>query len=263
MTVYADILFLVDASMDLVALWLCARLLHRSVRTFRMCASACFGGVGSVAALFLPSYGLWTLALGLALSAGMTAIAFGFAHGRSFLTTWIALWGTGALIGGVMTMLMRLGEPVYGAVGSYPFFCAATVGICAFCLRLWRRKRDNRTANLHIRHGDWQTDVTALVDSGSLVTDPVSGTPVVFLTASAAPGFPILDMHRLDGCPPSLARAIRVIPIVTVHGESMAVGFLADEVTVDGVARRAVVVVEHSAGYGDCGALCPASLCGS
>lgn len=262
MTVYADILFLVDASMDFVALWLCARLLHRPVRTFRMCASACFGGVGSVAALVLPAYGLWTLLFGLALSAGMTGIAFGFQRGRLFITAWLTLWGTGALIGGVMTLLMRLGEPVYVSPGTYPAFCAATVGICALCLRLWRCKRDECTARLHIRHGDWQADVTALVDSGNLVVDPVSGTPVVFLTAAAAPDFPVLDIHHLDACPPSLTRAVRVVPTQTIHGERLLTGFLAEEVTVDGIARRAVIVVENSSGYGDCGALCPASLCG-
>ena len=52
MTVYADILFLVDASMDLVVLWLCARLFHRELTTGRLLGSAAIGGLGSVGLLF-------------------------------------------------------------------------------------------------------------------------------------------------------------------------------------------------------------------
>ena len=40
MTVYADILFLVDASMDLVALWLCARLIYRSYNALKPACKA-------------------------------------------------------------------------------------------------------------------------------------------------------------------------------------------------------------------------------
>ena len=46
MTVYADILFLVDASMDLVVLWLCARLFHRELTTGRLLGTAVFAGSG-------------------------------------------------------------------------------------------------------------------------------------------------------------------------------------------------------------------------
>ena len=56
MTVYADILFLVDASMDLVVLWLCARLFHRELTTGRLLGSAAIGGLGSVGLLCVPDY---------------------------------------------------------------------------------------------------------------------------------------------------------------------------------------------------------------
>ena len=124
MTVYADILFLVDASMDLVVLWLCARLFHRGITTGRLLVSAAVGGLGSVGLLFLPERGWLILCTGLLLSAGMTLVSFGYGTARRFVTMWIAVWGCGALLGGVMTMLMRLGKPVYTAAGggSYPLF---------------------------------------------------------------------------------------------------------------------------------------------
>lgn len=266
MTVYADILFLVDASMDLVVLWLCARLFHRGITTGRLLVSAAVGGLGSVGLLFLPERGWLILCTGLLLSAGMTLVSFGYGTARRFVTMWIAVWGCGALLGGVMTMLMRLGKPVYTAAGggSYPLFYTATIGLCAVCLRLWRRKRTERTARLHIRHGDWQTEVTALVDSGNLVTDPISGIPVIFLSADSAPDFPVTSDWLLGrDCPECFLRSMRVIPTRTIDGTGCVGGFVAEECTVNGMARRAVIVVERRGEYGDCGALCPASLCGT
>lgn len=263
MTVYADILFLVDASMDLVAVWLCARLLHRSVTIPRLLLASAAGGVGSVILLFMPQSAAITFCGGVLISSAMTVLAFGRQKRRLFFILWITLWGCATLLGGLLTMLMRLGQPVYAAAGSasYPLFYGAAFGICTLCMRFWRQKRYVRTAKLHIRHGSWQADVEALVDTGNLVVDPCSGTPVVFLAASSAPDFPISDMLRLEDCPAWFARTIRIIPTKTIHGERSMTGFLAEECIVNGIARRAVVVVERSADYGSCGALCPASLC--
>ena len=56
---------------------------------------------------------------------------------------------------------------------------------------------------------------------------------------------------------------MRVIPTRTIDGTGCVGGFVAEECTVNGMARRAVIVVERRGEYGDCGALCPASLCGT
>lgn len=262
MIVYADILFLVDASMDIASLWLCARLFHRRCTTWRMLAAATVGGLGSVLLLFLPYSGTGIFLFGIFLSAAITGIAFGY---KNFIPVWSAVWGTGTLMGGVMTLLMRLGQPVYVASDftDYSILYAVAVGICCAFIRLWRGKRTTSTARLYIRHGEWHTDVVSLVDSGNLATDPLSGVPVVFVSASCAPDFPLVDSLMSSECPAWLRKTLRIIPLRTLQGEGCVTGFLAEECIVDGKSCRAVVVIERvgAQNYGGYGALCPASLC--
>ena len=52
MTVYADVLFLVNFSLDYVSLYLTSRLMSLPTRTWRLCVGAAVGAVYAVCALF-------------------------------------------------------------------------------------------------------------------------------------------------------------------------------------------------------------------
>ena len=51
--VYADLLFLVNFSMDFLCYYLCARLLRRPLSLWRGIAASALGGIYAVAVLFL------------------------------------------------------------------------------------------------------------------------------------------------------------------------------------------------------------------
>ena len=74
MDVYADLLFLVNFSMDFLCLYLSVKLLHLPRARWRMLLAAALGGVYSVVALLL-SVGSWlALALDLGVCFGMCAL---------------------------------------------------------------------------------------------------------------------------------------------------------------------------------------------
>ena len=52
--IYGDTLFLVNSSMDFLALFLTCRILYRRLRVLPMVFAAVLGGIYGVAALFLP-----------------------------------------------------------------------------------------------------------------------------------------------------------------------------------------------------------------
>ena len=70
----------------------------------------------------------------------------------------------------------------------------------------------------------------ALVDSGNLCRDPISGKPVIFIDPASSRALIGVDGHR--PMPLALARRFRLIPIETVGGRRMQAAYLPDRVTV-------------------------------
>ena len=62
--VYADLLFLIDFSMDLLTLYIVSKVLRRRISLLRMVSAAAMGGVYSVATLSLPK-GVFSMLFGL------------------------------------------------------------------------------------------------------------------------------------------------------------------------------------------------------
>jgi stage II sporulation protein GA (sporulation sigma-E factor processing peptidase) len=82
--VYADLLFLVNFSMDFLCLFVSARLLRREVRMWRLLLSASAGGVYSVVLLFIPLVGFYAVLLDLGFCALMCVLAYGVKNGGAF-----------------------------------------------------------------------------------------------------------------------------------------------------------------------------------
>jgi len=263
MVVYADILFLIDSSMDFLTLFLCGKCTHRRMSVPRLCLGAGLGAAGSVLLLFLPQHRILTLLSGILLSCLMTAAAFGLMNTpMAFVRQCILVWGCGALAGGILTMIMSLGMPVYEAIPenhTYPSIFLGTTVICILFVRLFTFRRHIQTVDICIRRGYRSVVVRALTDSGNLMTDPLSGRPVLLVSSA------VLD--QLYSSVRDIAEAakkyrVRIIPSTSAGGEKILYGVLPDSVIINGTEKDTVLVVEDVSAehYGGFGALCPLSL---
>ena len=108
-TLYGDVLFLVNFSMDFLTLYITALILHRSVKKRRFVLSAAIGGVYGVAACFMGGALIFRIAVNIAVSVLMCCIVFG----EKPLAPCALFYGTGCLLGGVMTA-------VFGMIDSIP-----------------------------------------------------------------------------------------------------------------------------------------------
>ena len=88
-TVYADLLFLVNAGMDCLCLCMTARLLHRRLRVWRLLAGTVLGGIYAVVALLLPFGEAASLAADVGVCFAMCALTFGLQEGRGW--QWVQL----------------------------------------------------------------------------------------------------------------------------------------------------------------------------
>lgn len=254
MTVYADVLFLVNFSMDLLTLVLASRITHKAVSRVRLLMSGTFGGISGTILSVWELGGFTGAVLNLLIMTIMTLLAFGIKG--NLIRNSLIVCGSGTLLGGIMTVLLSAGEPVildYG--GAYPtafMLCAAAAGVF---IRMISGSCVRKTAEVAFSADGIRRSFTALCDSGCFLTEPMSGLPVI--TVSDCVLGELNDrLRRQDG-----SLKLRVIPVKTVTGKGILYGFVPDEVFVDGSRVRAVIAAGRES-YGGFDGIVPAALTG-
>ena len=266
---YADVLFLINFSMDYLSLYAASRLLALPTKAWRMLAGAILGGIYGVLSVIFFWQGIGGALLTFLLSCGIVWIAFGRCDSvRGFFRTVFSVWGIGALIGGFMTLFsgMFRGEMTYSNGMDFP---AAVFAVILF-VRLAARRGGRGYAEVSFDYGENSYTGRALVDSGNLLTDPISGLPVVLIRATDARSFAGNEVDgKFAGVMPEgigLSPGVRAVPMRGVTDTRILYGFLCDKLCIrqgkHRLCRSAVICVDRQAvnGYGGCGVLLPASL---
>ena len=238
--VYVDLYFLINASMDLLCLAMTAAILHRAAKRWRLILSAVTG-----------------VLLDLCMAVLLAAIAFATRGGSAgrLLRSAGAYALLSALLGGLMTVLYRflnrLNLPLEALQGdglSAWMFAVLAAVAGFFTLRggkLFRRSGATRAVGLEIAVEGRVATLQALVDSGNLLTDPLSGRSVIVADpAKLTPQLPPALLEALahpTGAQEKYARRVRLIPARTATGEGMLAAFSPDRLTViDGKERTEV-----------------------
>jgi len=199
--IYIDTLFLLNALVDYLLLLAAARLAGEPLRRWRFALGAGLGGVYAVA-IFLPGLSFLAHPLcRLASAALMMVVSYGgsrrlLRQGLLFVALTCAFGGGVVAIGLLGGTGLSLGNGVfYSALDLKVVLLSAAV--CYGVLTLvFRRLAQHSAANgelvpVRLRLGERMVDLTALVDTGNTLTDPVSGRPVVVAEGErTAPLFP-------------------------------------------------------------------------
>ncbi len=258
MVVYADVLFLINFSMDFLALWFTAKMLGRSLKKNRAVWGALVGSVlGSVWSLLFPDVSpILSVIIGFVLSVLMCLTAYEKGTGALFWRSCFALWGSGMLIGGVMTCLLSRGTPVYRGVESKADAFFLTAVLCAVIsagiLRLFRTGGKKKCADVAVQMKGKEYRFTALLDSGSFAVDPISGLPALLVRDGI---FPAREEREMSGW------SVRILPVSGIGGQTVLYGFVPERLTVNGAEKRGVIGIwETSGSFGGYDGLLPLSL---
>lgn len=198
MTVYADVLILVNTFVNFFLLC-CVDLFGRlRPKAYRTVLSALFGGLCSLY-IFLPDGGFISeLLIRLFCSAGMVLIAYGFLRLRRFIRLLAVLYGVSFLFCGAMIGVWFLFRPqnmlisngiVYFHISPL-VLVAATLG-CYVVVRLLRRlsHRQADTAarwKLQVFLEERSVTLWAMADTGHSLNDLFSRAPVIIAEKKAA-----------------------------------------------------------------------------
>ena len=228
MRVYGEAYLFINFWMDFLSLLLAARLRRARFRGLRAAAGAALGAVYAVTAWF-GSGGVRSVPALLTVLLTVALIAFGRAGFRLF--PWVA--GSALLLCGLADALLRRGVSGFAALAVCGL---AALGCCLF--RKNRRQGGDDACLLRIAYHGRQAEMTALRDSGNLLSDGITGLPVIVAPEKEAAH--LLPDGARPGDPATLPVGWRLLPIRTAAGSGLVMCFHPDEVKLiqDGKARR-------------------------
>lgn len=256
--VYGDVYLVINFTMDFLALYLTARALKRPAPPLRLSLAAALGAGYALTSLLLPDGNPLSMFTSLAIPVLLVLIAFGLDGWRELLRTLAVFWAISFLLGGAATAVSYLvaqwakkevviGGQVEALPADLPYWGVIALGllvaaVVSFLLRL--RKKLPQAATVEV--GEDETalvSLSGLVDSGNLLTEPLSGRAVILIDRSAAAFLPPELAFLREGGTPSLTPRLRLIPYSTPSGEGILYGYLPAVVQVNGKPRAACVAI--------------------
>lgn len=250
--VYVDLYFLINTCMDLLCLMLTSALLHRYIRRWRAILAAGIGGLYAVLSLFWGLTGGTELLIDAAVAVGMCAVTF--CNRKTPFYRILLIGGAyllvSMLLGGVMTVLYtqlnRLNLPldrldsdslsvwIFALLAAVASFATARGG------RLLGLAQRTKSVRIDLTLFGKQTTLTALVDSGNLLQDPLSGKSVIAVRREALSD--VLPPRLLRICESGKvddwlteyehAKKLRIIPVRTATGSALLPAFYPERLTV-------------------------------
>ncbi len=188
MHVYMDLVLILNFLVDFLLLYGTNKLAGFS-GSWKRTALAALLGAGYAAGCFLPgcsflAEGIWPFAV----LAAMAGIAFGFC--KSGVRRGVVFFLLSMALGGISTGL--------GSMGAWALVLAGA-GLWLMCLLgFGGGKLGSTYMPVTICYGDKQVVLTALVDTGNTLKDPLSGVPVLVADSQAAQKLMALTPRDLE-----------------------------------------------------------------
>ncbi len=277
-TIYADILFLINFTMDFLTLFVTASIMRRKVSVTRLCLSSAIGGIYGVAAVFMQGVLIINVFINLAVSYLMCLIAFN----KRILPCYALFYGTGCLLGGAMTAFFTFMNGALNNVstessappGKIPLgwmaLSAAVIGIVAIAGgRMTRRNRSVRSCLVSVVTHSGEHSFDGITDTGNLLTDPISGRPVIILRKkemisvlpqALVPIFESEDPAKLTEADEKYYSSLRLIPSSSVGGDKLLLAYIPKKITLSGAEVSALIAMGNEESYGGHAALIPEIL---
>ena len=264
--IYIDTLFLLNAMVDYLLLLGAARLAGEPLRRRKFLVGALLGG-GYAVAIFLPGFGFMTHPL-VRLSAAAFMVLLAYGGSRRLLRQAVCFFALScAFGGGVMAigLLGRQGLTLSGGViysgMDLKIVLLSAAGCYGILTIVFERagKHNTFTSDMvpvRVVLGERSAELTALVDTGNTLSDPVTGWPVMVAEGEClSPLFPAdkrptpAQLHNpaqalLDLGTGELTGRLRLLPYRAVGVEQgILLTMKADEVWISGAKREVLVAL--------------------
>ena len=205
MTVYLDVVLLENLCMNYIILFATGYLMKIKMNHIRVIIASILGGIYAIVSYMeiLPIYSNFFMKI--LLSIGMVYLAFGAKNVKSILKQLIIFYLTSFAFGGCAFALLYFVKPenilmrngVY--VGTYPIKIALLGGLIGFIItyiafKVIKNKLSKKDIiyDIAIEIDKKQVQVKAMLDTGNMLKDPITQTPVI-----------VVEKEKLYGILPS------------------------------------------------------------
>ena len=276
---YVDVYFLINFTVDTVALFLSVKLSHARSDIWRLMLCGVLGAIGAIIEA-LSSAGFIRILCGIVFYSAVAILAFkeaAFMRRIKLLAVFLCFQ---MMIGGAVSYAYSLldshteGIEEYFSEGTanrkllvFSVLILFAIGVLKLFIMLFGEQIDVESARIRIKIGASSVECEALVDSGNLVKDPMNMNPVLFIKQPIAERLlprAILELSEIDKLDPLLRRRIRLIPVSRGGETHVVTGFLPDEVICIepcGYAISVTLAIDKKEGtYGGFEALLPSSV---
>ena len=252
-TVYVDLFFLINFSMDMLGLILASRLLSRSISLPRIILASAFGALYACVSLFWGLSNFFDVLIDIFAGFVIGVIAIMKKRNiRDVLGFSIVYTAVSIVLGGFMTALfsifnrLKIDKLFDGAEGGdgisvWLFALLAFISGVLSLLggRLFRKRSSRKEGMLCVSFNKRSVTLRAICDSGNLLKEPISAKMCIVVdTESVLSILPnnardkIREGKEIDtSC--GIAQRMRVIPISTVSGEGILYAFRPDSVKIN------------------------------
>ncbi len=213
-TVYIDSLFVLNLIINYLLLLTSAKIAGREIKKLRLLLGALCGAVYSVL-VWLPGFeAIGGIAGKLISLLIIIAAAFAGRTNKHLLRTGIVFCAISfALAGAILAVVMLTGgEPPPGGIPNVPvdiktllLATGVSYGLLSLVFRRAARHGPREMQSVTIKHEGRQIHITALIDSGHTLTDPISGAPVIIVDSDAAAALLGFSLDRLQTLSPATA----------------------------------------------------------
>ena len=263
MTLYVDVLFAVNFSMDFFSLFLCSKILKNKLHRLRIVLSATIGGIFGVLCVVLSLNLLLEVILCVIFALLMTIIAFPNKKIKHIAINTIVYWAISSLLGGIMSFLYSFANKFlskYIAMYEYEnvytgarFLIIATLSILIASVfgKIFFNKKEQKTAHVKIVFMNKEYELTGLCDSGNLLKDPLSDKDVILVAKDTNIAIKIESLDDIYK---------RFIPFQDISQKGMLKGVIPQKILIEDKEVSAIVAPAKQDSFGNTDALIPASL---
>lgn len=263
MTLYVDVLFAINFSMDFLSLYLTGRLLRKKIYKIRIIIAALIGGLYGILEFFLTLSPLISSFISVLISLLMCLFAFKSSKIIGFISSIIVFWGVSASLGGIMSLIFNfMNKLFYQYINQYSydevysgarFFIIASLSVLIAMLvnKIILNKKEVKEVEVEIIFRGRNYKIKGFCDSGNLVKEPISGRSVILVSCLSELGKVIENEKEISK---------RYVPYSVVNGEGILKGIIPEKIIINNNEVNAIVAPINNTNFGGLDAIIPMSL---
>ena len=247
-TLYIDVYFLINFTVDVLALYFAAIFSKTPTTTRRLVLSGFLGAIIAVITVLLPEFVLLKLIcslIGLILMGYITPKPARIGRKMKFLFSFLIFE---SLVGGIVSFFWSfldrnlseiLAEAEGGAVNRkmllFSLIVLLSIGVFKMIVSFFSNIQSEGSALVEIKFMENKIKLEAFVDSGNLAIDPMDMSPILLLKKDIAKTFlpeNIIELSDIDSLDRNIKKRIRLIPVTLGGTTKVLTGVKADCVSV-------------------------------